>query len=144
MHIRRARPSDAGELRRLNELFNGPGLADADGIAASLAENPDELVSVAEEGETLCGFICGRIFRSFCYREKNAEITELFVEPRMRHGGVGTALISHMEKCLRALGADEIHLYTGMDNRAAQAFYERAGYLPSPEIEYHKRPQGGR
>jgi ribosomal protein S18 acetylase RimI-like enzyme len=144
VHIRQARPSDAGELLRLNELFNGPDLSGADGIAAALAENPDELVFVAEEGETLSGFICGRVYRSFCYREKNAEITELFVEARTRHGGVGTALISHMEARLRALGADEIHLYTGKDNRAAQAFYERAGYLPSPEIEYHKRPQGGR
>ena len=35
MHIRQARPSDAGELLRLNELFNGPDLSGADGIAAS-------------------------------------------------------------------------------------------------------------
>ncbi len=144
MHIREGRPSDAGELRRLNELFNGPGLADADGIARALAENPDELVSVAAGREGLCGFVCGRVFRSFCYSEKNAEITELFVEAQSRREGVGAALISHMEKRLRALGADEIHLYTGRDNRAAQAFYERAGYAPRPEIEYHKRPQGGR
>ncbi len=144
MHIRNALPSDAEELRRLNEDFNGSGLNAADEIASALVENPDELVSVAAEGEKLCGFICGRVFRSFCYPGKCAEVTELFVDPAHRRGGVGLALLAHMEIRFRALGAGEFHLYTGKDNRAAQAFYERAGYAAKTEIQYHKSPQEGR
>lgn len=144
MHIREARTSDAPELMRLNELFNGPNLAGADGIARALAENPDELVSVAAEGAHLCGFVCGRVFRSFCYPGKYAEITELFVDPARRCGGGGKALVAHMEARFRALGAGAFQLYTGEGNLAARAFYERAEYLPSPEIAYHKRPQEGR
>jgi ribosomal protein S18 acetylase RimI-like enzyme len=144
VNIREAKPSDAPELQRLNEIFNGPGLSAAEEIASALRENPDELVLVAEDGEGLCGFLCGRVFRSFCYPEKNAEVTELYVDPAHRRRGVAQALMEHMEAHFCALGAHEFHLYTWKNNMAAQAFYKSAGYLPKTVIEYLKSPQEGR
>lgn len=138
MTIRRARLTDAAELSRLNVLFNGAGVSTADETAAALSEHTGEVVFVAEADDRLIGFICGRVLRSFCYKDFSAEITELYVEPGARRKGAASLLMAEMEKHLSACGAKEIHLYTGAQNRAAQAFYERAGYQGSMEIQYHK------
>lgn len=141
MRVREALPADASALQRLNEAFNGPGLSAAEQIARALRENSDELVSVAEEDGRVCGFICGRSLRSFCYPEGFAEITELYVAPEKRRRGVAGALLAHMEARLQALGARAVHLYTGENNRPARAFYAHAGYRSRRVIQCSKDPE---
>ncbi|MEK7477199.1 MAG: GNAT family N-acetyltransferase [Candidatus Coatesbacteria bacterium] len=59
------------------------------------------------------------------------QLMDLFVEPRLRGRGLGTALILAMERRARRAGKTETRL--GVDprrNRAAMLLYERLGYVP--------------
>ena len=138
MPVRLATPADAPALLRLNEAFNGPGLGGASHIARSLAENPQEIVCIAELDGEAVGFCCAQIFSSVCYRSKTGEITELYVEPHARRKGLATALMRLAEQELSARGARTLALLTGDDNSGARAFYESLGYELDGEVHYAK------
>lgn len=56
-------------------------------------------------------------------------LEDLFVDPQSRHHGIGSALLSHALQHVRADGAGSMFLETAYDNVAAQALYEKAGWL---------------
>ena len=138
MNVRLAVPADASALLRLNEAFNGPGLNDVSHIERALAENPQEIVCVAELDGEAVGFCCAQLFSSICYAEKSGEITELYVEPRARRMGLASGLMRLAERELVARGATELKLLTGDDNLAAQSLYESLGYERDGEVHYSK------
>jgi energy-coupling factor transporter ATP-binding protein EcfA2 len=78
--IRAAVEKDAAALNRLNTVFNGVGNITEEVIAHSILNNDREQVFVAECDNTLVGFCCVQLFKSFCYDSNYAEITELFVD----------------------------------------------------------------
>ena len=53
--IRLANSSDAPELKKLNDLFNGDGNNTAEAIEESLKRNGQEIVCVATDGDKLVG-----------------------------------------------------------------------------------------
>jgi len=55
-------------------------------------------------------------------------IDELWTQPQYRKSGIAYALMMEAEKTSRAAGAIGMRLYTGSDNRAARALYEKCGY----------------
>jgi ribosomal protein S18 acetylase RimI-like enzyme len=57
-----------------------------------------------------------------------AELTELYVEAAHRRQGVGRALLERASGIARERGAAELLLQTGLENRAAQAFYRAIGF----------------
>ena len=138
--VRRADPQDAEPLKRLNDLFNGEGCNSAENITASLLHNNQEIVCVASEGDSLVGFCCGQVFRSMCYENHHAEITELFVREECRRRGVGTRLIAFMEAEFCKQGIRHFQLFTGASNAAAQAFYRSCGYRATGEMMFRKKP----
>jgi len=139
MIYRLAVPGDALELKKLNDLFNGDNCNSLDRIATSLMRNPQEIVCVAEESGQLVGFCCGQIFKSMCYDTNYGEITELFVLEACRHQGVGQALLGFMESELKKMEIKGFQLFTGKENKAAQAVYLASGYEETPEIMFRKR-----
>jgi ribosomal protein S18 acetylase RimI-like enzyme len=56
-------------------------------------------------------------------------LEDLFVDPKYRHCGVGNALLSHALQHARDDGAGGMFLETAHDNHAAQALYEKAGWV---------------
>lgn len=86
--IRLACPQDAEQLFQLNQQFNGPSCTTPQAIARSLAENPREIVAVAEEDGVLTGFVCAQLKVSFCYERPTAEITEVFLAQAFRRQGL--------------------------------------------------------
>lgn len=136
--IRPAVPADAGEICRLNREFNGDDAASAEQIHASLSASGPELCLVCQRGGRLVGFICGICFDSLCYTDPVGQVTELFVQENARRNGIGQALLHAMIETLRRKGVKEILLLTGADNAAAQALYEKCGFIPEDERCYQK------
>ncbi|MGI6694874.1 MAG: GNAT family N-acetyltransferase [Christensenellales bacterium] len=86
------------------------------------------------------GFCCGQVFRSICYENHHAEITELFVREEYRRRGVGARLIAFMEAEFYKQGIRHFQLFTGASNAAAQAFYHSCGYRATDEVMFRKKP----
>lgn len=137
--IRAARPpEDATQLCCLNRAFNGDDTASPEHIARMLQNPGIEHCLLCERDGQIVGFICGICFSSLCYRAPVAQITELYVDPAFRRSGVATALVQAMTDLFRSLGATEILLLTGEDNRDAQSVYERCGFEKQNERCYQQ------
>ena len=54
--------------------FNGQGNTSIDCVRASLLNNKQEVVVVAQEKEALAGFVCVQLKKSFCYDEYMSEM----------------------------------------------------------------------
>ena len=137
--VRAAQRRDAAELAALNRAFNGAtGTCGADEMAA-LLEEPAEQVLVAVVDGAVAGFICGHVWRSICYPDIQGEIKELYIGSDYRRLGLGQRLMAAMEQYLRGRGVRAVTLFTGLQNTAAQAFYERCGYTDQQQMEYEKK-----
>ena len=60
-------------------------------------------------------------------------LEDLFVDPSVRRGGVGRALIAHVTDAARAAGSDKVYWLTAETNTTARALYdrvaERSGFI---------------
>lgn len=125
---RLAQISDAVELARLNQLFNG---VDDSGeqIKQRLADpRRVETPLIAEIEGRVVGFAAVRVVPTIFYAAPHAELTELFVEEAYRRQGVARALVAAAESLAREGGADEMVILTDTDNEAAQALYLEMGF----------------
>ena len=52
-------------------------------------------------------------------------LEDLFVDPSVRGGGVGRALIAHVTEAARAAGSDKVYWLTAETNATARALYDR-------------------
>ena len=135
-----AKETDAEALFWLNRDFNGDEAAGLERIRASLRENPMETVAIAFVGDAPAGFLCGQKLRSMCYDVDYVEITELYVAEKFRRRGVASQLMRFLEEYYRRQGIEHFQLFTGGDNRRAQALYEKLGFFRTEEVFMRKRP----
>ncbi len=134
LNIRLASSADAQALVRLNAAFNDVDDISADHVRRSLDASP-EVVIVAEAKGTVVGFCCAQVHHSFCYPAPVAELTEMYVDFSHRGKGYAGAMLNFLEEYLREThGVDEIHLLTGVTNRAAQSAYKKAGFSVHNEV----------
>lgn len=137
--IRTALPVEAETVaalhRRARATYYPDGLPD-DGIDwvagwRSAIERPD--------GQVLCAVEQGRIVALASFRTQegaDGETVELFqfhVDPDRWRTGLGTALHRACVEQWQADGRSTAVLDVHVDNRRAQAFYTRQGWLPDPE-----------
>jgi len=107
-------PFDEGELRAAFETF----LAHAElGIAWLLWL-----------GEKPAGYVILTLGYSFEFRERDAFIDELYVEPEFRRMGLGRRAMEFAEKRARALNVNALHLEVDRGNDPAVELYRRTGY----------------
>lgn len=139
MQIRLADIGDVDSLFELNELFNGVGCTTKELIADSILNNSQETVFVAVVDDRTVGFCCVQLFKSMCYSSYYAEITELFVKEEYRKQGIATALMAFAEEYFKTQNVVGYQLFTGKNNKTAQAFYEKIGYKRTDELMYRKR-----
>ena len=132
--IRKAIPSDAKELMKLNTIFNGENSTTLEKMENMLHTNKDEIVYVASYNEILVGFSCAYIMRSACYSYNYGEVTELFVLKEYRKKGIGRKLLQHTENELSEHGVTHIHMLTHSSNIVAQSLYHSCGYTDTSEI----------
>lgn len=138
--IRTANVSDAYQLFILNEQFNGKGETDLEQVQKSLAKNNQEIVVVAEENDTLTGFVCVQIKHSFCYSDAYAEITEVFTAKEFRRKGFARSMITFAENyCADTYHIHNFEILTGKRNIKAQKLYKSLGYSVKNEMFLSKK-----
>ncbi|WP_342422434.1 GNAT family N-acetyltransferase [Paenibacillus sp. FSL E2-0178] len=138
-NVRLASLTDAEDLSRLNQEFNGGAPRPAAKIIEHLNINHNELIAVAEINGRIVGFGCAQCFSSFCYDEPYGEITELYVEEAARRKGIAIAIISCLEENFRERGVKSIKVLTGRSNTAAIRTYEQCSYVKDDEQMLEKR-----
>jgi ribosomal protein S18 acetylase RimI-like enzyme len=134
MILRPPRPDERAALLALMEDFNrveriafsrertGPALA-------RLLGDPNlGAVVVAERDGALAGYAVVTYGFDLEWAGRDAFLTEIYVVPEARRGGLGLALLGEAERVARASGAAAIHLGVLPENRPAQALYQRAGF----------------
>jgi ribosomal protein S18 acetylase RimI-like enzyme len=150
IQIRLAQSSDALELKKLNDLFNGKDSNVVDAIKKSLEENEREIVCVAAEiGQNagkLVGFCCGQIIKSMCYSILYGDITEFCVTEEVtedieeieeyRCQDIGKQLIEFIELEFDKRGVNHLHHIIGKDNALSQELFCSLGYIDSSESSY--------
>jgi ribosomal protein S18 acetylase RimI-like enzyme len=62
------------------------------------------------------------------YHDDEAHLLLLAVHPRASRRGVGSALVTWLERSARAAGIGQVYLEARLANGAARAFYARLGY----------------
>ena len=138
--IRIATAEDANQLNLLNNEFNGQGNTSIDCIRDSLLNNKQEVVIVSQENDSLAGFVCVQLKKSFCYDDYMPEITEVYVRPEYRKKGIASAMIAYAEKyCSEHYALHKFVLLTGKRNLAAQSVYDKLGYKDDNELHLSKR-----
>jgi [ribosomal protein S18]-alanine N-acetyltransferase len=115
--IRAARVGDSPGLAALHaRAFEAPWSAKA---ITALLESPGVFALATTDG---AGFALARAAAG------EAELLTLAVDPVRRRAGVGAALLEAVISGAAALGAVALHLEVAVDNAAAIALYERAGF----------------
>ncbi len=143
MMVRLAGSADAEQLLVLNEQFNGKNCTTVENIRQSLSNNAQEIVAVAEEDGILAGFVCAQVKKSFCYKERYAEISEVFVNEAYRRRKIASSMILFVEEyCMQHYEIYNFELQTGEENLGAQALYRAIGYKSEHEILLRKRVRG--
>jgi ribosomal protein S18 acetylase RimI-like enzyme len=139
--IRLATETDAMELSRLNQAFNGGEKVNPDKIRDSIRDN-DELIVVATLDDRLVGFACAQSVQSFCYANGHGEITEMYVEENARRMGIASLMIALLEKKLVERGVTSIRILTGKSNKAAIHTYLCSDYIMEDEVVLEKKKLG--
>lgn len=74
------------------------------------------------------GYIVLTLGFSLEYHGRDAFIDEIYLRPAFRGKGCGKAAVALIMEEARRLGVRALHLEVDRENRAAQAFYRKAGF----------------
>jgi ribosomal-protein-alanine N-acetyltransferase len=94
-------------------------------VRQSIADAQTNVVVAPGDGAALQGFGIMR------YRDEDAHLLLLAVQPAQMRRGIGTALMAWLEKVALTAGVDRISLEARVSNGAARAFYAQLGYVES-------------
>ncbi len=102
---------------------------DLDAFAGRVLADPGVVVVVAEGEDRLLGFAELRyLVKSWGH---SCEIDLLAVDAASRGRGIGTRMMSAIERRARELGVTGMRLNVSLGNDGARRFYERLGYSQS-------------
>ncbi|MGI9020526.1 MAG: GNAT family N-acetyltransferase [Solirubrobacterales bacterium] len=147
--IRAAGAEDAADVAGLLHDFNiefgdfTPGVEALTANARRMLETGEMTVLLAGQGPDALAELR---FRASVWSEKlDAYLEELYVAPALRGQGIGRALLDATMEEARSRGAGHIDLNTSVDDTAAIALYESAGFTncegnpDGPSMIYYER-----
>jgi GNAT superfamily N-acetyltransferase len=139
--IRKAIADDAIQLIELNKKYNGEENINKDiaTVEKMLMSVGNESVFVAVCGDSLIGFACVQVYRSFCYRRPALELTELYVKKEMRRQKAATLLIEEILKFAVQEDVLEISLGVNKYNKPAINLYKSMGLDEADHLVFRKR-----
>jgi GNAT superfamily N-acetyltransferase len=132
MPVRLASAADAGDLASLLHAFNSefevptPGPAVLASRLVPLLEGSWTFAVLA--GAPPQGFALVTLRTNVWFVGLVAMVDELYVEPPVRGGGLGTALMTFVEQECRARSVDFVEINVDSGDTDARRFYERIGY----------------
>lgn len=142
IEIRRAGPADVDAIAPLFDAYRQFYGRASDMplarrfLADRLARN-ESVVFFAFEGPSPCGFTqLYPLFSSLRCRPVWS-LSDLFVDPGRRRGGVARRLMEAAHAFARVQGAAAVELDTAHTNSAAQALYESLGYSRDLEFRHY-------
>ena len=136
-------PATTAMVERLNtelaSVATEPGELHHDLDTAEITGDAGAMIRARLDGEPIG---CGAVRR---IAPTVGEVKRMFVEPTARGNRIGAALLDQLELAASRLGMTELRLETGVDQPAARAMYEAAGYDPIPLWgEYLRSPATSR
>ena len=99
-------------------------------------ENPLSLWLVAEQGDTVLGYIGSQSV------PPEADMMNIAVAPEARRQGIAEALIGELICCLSANGVTSLSLEVRASNAAARSLYEKLGFRQAglrPNYYFHPK-----
>jgi len=147
--LRHATLDDLDQLAPLfdayRRFYEQPGdVARASAFLHERMERGESTILVAEEQGQLLGFC--QLYPTWCSvaASRVLILSDLFVDPQARRGGIGRALMRAARDVGRQAGAARLDLQTANTNTRAQALYESEGWaLEEVYRTYSLAPDGG-
>jgi ribosomal protein S18 acetylase RimI-like enzyme len=129
--IRRAGIADTVEIRALMESVAGfwDETWRPDVLGRALT-SPDTIALVHQDGDAIDGFLCAHDLGFRAY------LSELVVSPQARRRGIGSRLLSEVERHMADRGCS---LIVGDVWRDAEGFYRAQGWTPPSVVLLRKR-----
>ena len=131
VRIRLAASADALRIARMSRDLIEQGLGWS-WTAARVRQSIDD----AQTNVVLALGIDGTLlaFAIMKYRDDDAHLLLLAVQPAQQRRGIGTALVAWLETVAVTAGAQRICLEARVTNAAARAFYARLGYIEAQVV----------
>lgn len=110
--------------------------------APTLLTQPDMLVVVAREGETVIGFTEAAIRRDYvngCETSPVAFVEGIYVSPGQRRRGVARAMIAAVEDWARRQGLSELAADALLDNAQSHAMHNALGFSETERVVYFRK-----
>jgi len=110
--------------------------------APTLLTQPDMLVVVAREGETVIGFTEAAIRRDYvngCETSPVAFVEGIYVSPGQRRRGVARAMIAAVEDWARRQGLSELAAAALLDNAQSHAMHNALGFGETERVVYFRK-----
>ena len=101
-------------------------------IARKLRVQPELFLVGAVDGRVVASVMAG-------YEGHRGWINYLAVDPGLRRGGLGKAMMAAAEKGLAELGCPKVNLQIRRGNEDVVAFYDRLGYVEDDVVSMGKR-----
>ncbi|MDQ6648505.1 MAG: GNAT family N-acetyltransferase [Actinomycetota bacterium] len=128
-------PGDAQVVAQLLDEFNREFVVPSPGVAVLTARLEQLLVGsevvAVLVGDPTCGVGLLTLRPNVWYDGPVGLLDELYVDPRRRGRGLGTALLHAAEEVVRGRGGEVLEVNVDGDDVDARRFYERHGYRNS-------------
>ncbi len=129
LHIRPAHLRDADALAALSTQLGYPASQDEiERRLRAILRNRNHAILVAElDGKGIVGWAHASAEKALL-SEPRAEVLGLIIDVTQRGKGIGTALMSQIERWARAQGLSAVSLRSNVIRDQAHRFYEGLGY----------------
>jgi ribosomal-protein-alanine N-acetyltransferase len=126
--LRNYQPKDFLRLMEIDQSCFIEGIAYSKEEMRYFLGMPTAISLVGLQDEEIMGFVIADRFRPRRASRSVGKIITIDVAPGAQHSGIGTLLISGVERELKSAGCDYVSLEVAVDNEAALRFYKKHGY----------------
>lgn len=143
----KVRAAEPGDLPKLAEMFDAYRVfygqeskpAESEAYLKRRLEKQDAALFVAEVDGEAVGFSQLYPTLSSVAMRRVWTLNDLYVDEAHRQSGVAAALLKAADDHARETGASRLELSTARDNRAAQALYEKHGWIRDDVFVHYVR-----
>ena len=128
--IRSAETTDASAVCELLAQLGYPAsVEEIPGRLSAITGLPDAVALVAVDEGVVVGMVTAHVIPAIHETEPVALLTAMVVSEGHRAAGIGSLLVSHIERWAARKGARRISLTSGNHREHAHGFYERRDYV---------------